>query len=180
MNIANKLTILRVMLIPIFLVFILTDFTAMNHIYALVIFAVASFTDFLDGYLARSMNLVTNFGKFMDPLADKLLVASALIAFVYLGWLAPWVVILIISREFLISGFRVVAASEGLVIAASKWGKIKTVFQMVMILVLMARFDGEYIFYIENALVYIAVIFTIISAVDYMVKNKHVLTEGSK
>ncbi|TCK97957.1 CDP-diacylglycerol--glycerol-3-phosphate 3-phosphatidyltransferase [Natranaerovirga hydrolytica] len=180
MNIANKLTILRVILIPVFLIFLLTDFSTHNNIYALIIFAVASFTDFLDGYLARSLNLVTNFGKFMDPLADKLLVSSALISFVYLEWLAPWVVIVIISREFIISGFRVVAASDGLVIAASYWGKIKTVFQMVMIIVLMANFSGTTIYYIEQILIYLAVIFTVISAIDYMVKNQHVFTEGSK
>jgi CDP-diacylglycerol--glycerol-3-phosphate 3-phosphatidyltransferase len=181
MNIANKLTIFRVILIPFFLVFLLTNFLEpWNHLIALVIFVVASFTDFLDGYLARSMNLVTNFGKFMDPLADKLLVASALIAFIQLGWLPAWMVIVILSREFIISGFRLVAASEGLVIAANYWGKIKTVIQMTMIIVLMANLQGEVMYYIEQSLIYLAVILTIISGVDYIVKNRHVLSEGSK
>ncbi|MFP4697487.1 MAG: CDP-diacylglycerol--glycerol-3-phosphate 3-phosphatidyltransferase [Eubacteriales bacterium] len=181
MNIANKLTVFRVILIPFFLVFLLTEFLEpYNKIIALIIFIVASFTDYLDGYLARSRNLVTNFGKFMDPLADKLLVASALIAFVQLGILPAWIVVIIISREFIISGFRLVAASGGLVIAANYLGKLKTVFQMAMIIVLIPNFQQDFMYYVEQILIYGAVILTVISLIDYVIKNHHVFSEGSK
>ena len=137
MNLPNKLTILRTILIPFFLIFIYTDFWGKGNAYiAVAIFIIASLTDLLDGKIARKYNLVTNFGKFMDPLADKLLVCSALIALVDLGKLAGWIVIVIIAREFIISGFRLVASDNGVVIAASYWGKFKTTFQMIMIILL--------------------------------------------
>ena len=178
MNIANKLTLFRILLIPFFLFFLLTNTIDNSNYIALAIFAIASFTDFLDGYLARKLNLITNFGKFMDPLADKLLVSSALIAFVQMELLPAWIVVVIISREFIVSGFRLVAASEGLVIAANYWGKIKTVFQIIMIIVLMAQIDVSFMNYIEQGLIYLSLILTIISGVEYVRQNLHVLKEG--
>lgn len=139
MNLPNKLTVLRVLMIPFFVVFMLMDIVpGMDKWIALAIFVIASLTDLLDGKIARKYNLVTNFGKFMDPLADKLLVSSAMICLVEMGRLPAWIVIIIISREFIISGFRLVASDSGIVIAASYWGKFKTVFQMAMIIVLIA------------------------------------------
>ncbi len=173
MNIANKLTLLRVVLIPAFIYFLLNQ----SMTIALIIFAVASFTDFLDGHLARKLNLITNFGKFMDPLADKLLVTSALICFVELGAISSWVVIVIISREFIVSIFRAIAAAEGIVIAASWWGKSKTISQMIMIIVLLlGNFPFSLVhFPMDTVLIWIATILTIISGYDYIVKNKEVL-----
>lgn len=173
MNIANKLTLLRVVLIPAFIYFLLNQ----SMTIALIIFAVASFTDFLDGHLARKLNLITNFGKFMDPLADKLLVTSALICFVELGAISSWVVIVIISREFIVSIFRAIAAAEGIVIAASWWGKSKTISQMIMIIVLLlGNFPFSLVhFPMDIVLIWIATILTIISGYDYIVKNKEVL-----
>ena len=136
MNLPNKLTVLRVIMVPVFLVFLLGDFFPAAKWVALALFILASLTDFLDGYLARKMDLVTNFGKFMDPLADKLLVCSALIALIEMNRIAAWVVIVIIGREFIISGFRLVASDNGVVIAASYWGKFKTVSHMSMIILL--------------------------------------------
>ena len=143
MNLPNKLTILRIFMIPFFVFFLLTDFAgSYSDLIALLIFIIASLTDLLDGYLARKYHLVTNFGKFMDPLADKLLVCSAMICLVELGRLPAWIVVIIISREFIISGFRLVASDSGVVIAAGNLGKIKTVVQMVMVCVLIADFGG--------------------------------------
>ena len=139
MNIANKLTVLRILLIPVFL-FVLLSNMPNNFIIALVIFIIASFTDFLDGYLARSLNLVTKLGKFLDPLADKLLVISAMLAFIELGLLSSTVVLIIVSRELIISVFRAIAASEGIVIAASWWGKLKTNSQILMIIIFRFQF----------------------------------------
>ena len=179
MNLPNKLTLIRVLMIPLFLVFLLNDFFGgWDNEIAAVIFIVASITDWLDGYLARKNNIVTNFGKFMDPLADKLLVCSALIAFVEIGYLPAWIVIVIISREFIISGFRLVAADNGIVIAASYWGKFKTVFQMIMIIVLIFNLSIPYIGIIENVLIYTALALTVISLVDYLIKNKSVMING--
>ena len=144
MNLPNKLTVLRVIMIPFFVVFMLMDITgAADKWIALAIFIVASLTDLLDGKIARKYNLVTNFGKFMDPLADKLLVSAAMICMIEKGMLASWIVIIIISREFIISGFRLVASDGGIVIAASYWGKFKTVFQMMMIIVLIMDLGGS-------------------------------------
>ncbi|MDF2820360.1 MAG: putative rane protein [Clostridiales bacterium] len=192
MNIANRLTLIRVLLIPLFLVFMLIDFWDYNNYIAFVIFAVASYTDYLDGHLARKHNLVTNFGKFMDPLADKLLVGAALIGFVELGIVPAWIVIITISREFIISGFRLVAASQGLVMAAGWWGKVKTAVQMTMILVLLLwmnfhTYDIVILEYFDTLLKYVGIItmyasvaLAIISATEYIVKNLNVLKEGSK
>lgn len=174
MNLPNKLTIVRACMIPFFLYFLYTG----NKWVALAIFCIASFTDFLDGYLARKWNLVTNFGKFMDPLADKLLVCSALIAFVDLSKIAGWIVIVIIAREFIISGFRLVASDCGVVIAAGYWGKFKTVTQMALIIVVLADLGGIFNF-IETVLLYGSVILTIISLIDYLYVNRNVLTEGN-
>lgn len=177
MNIANRLTVLRVILIPFFLLalYFLPDGLA-NYV-AVAIFIVASATDWLDGYLARAKNLVTNFGKFMDPLADKLLVAAALIYFAEVGVIPAWIVIIIISREFIISGFRLVAVDNGKVIAASWWGKIKTATTMVMIIVLLFNFPGKIMNLVNWTLIIAATVFTIISAIDYIVKNISVFHE---
>ena len=146
------------------------------RIVANVLFIIASLTDLFDGKIARKYNMVTNFGKFMDPLADKLLVCSALICLIELGQLAAWVVIVIISREFIISGFRLVAADNGVVIAASYWGKFKTTFQMIAVILLI--FDIPALRMVANITVVIAVALTIISLVDYVAKNYRILTEG--
>ncbi len=178
MNLPNKLTMLRVIMIPFFLVFLLTDVAGGASRYiAAGIFIVASLTDMLDGKIARKYNLVTNFGKFMDPLADKLLVCSAMIAFVELGRLPAWIVIVIISREFIISGFRLVAADNGVVIAASYWGKFKTTFQMLMIIMLVLQLNFPYVDIVEWTLVYIALVLTIVSLVDYIWKNRGVMRD---
>ena len=177
MNLPNKLTLLRVCMIPFFVVFMLTDLGgAYGKYIALALFAAASLTDMLDGKIARKYNLVTNFGKFMDPLADKLLVCSAMICLTAQGRLAAWIVIVIISREFIISGFRLVASDKGVVIAASYWGKFKTVFQMLMIIVLILDL-GEAARLAEQALIWAALILTVVSLADYMVKNREVLKE---
>ncbi len=178
MNLPNKLTVLRVIMIPFFVVFMLMDITGeADKWIALAIFIVASLTDLLDGKIARKYNLVTNFGKFMDPLADKLLVSAAMICMIEKGMLASWIVIIIISREFIISGFRLVASDGGIVIAASYWGKFKTVFQMMMIIVLIMDLGGVFDI-IGTALVWIALALTIVSLIDYVIKNKQVLTQG--
>ena len=180
MNLPNKLTVLRVIMVPFFVFFMLTDVGgAANKWIALVLFIVASLTDMLDGKIARKYNLVTNFGKFMDPLADKLLVCSALIALVDLGKLAGWIVIVIIAREFIISGFRLVASDNGVVIAASYWGKFKTTFQMIMIILLVLDLPFKYMNIINMAVVYIALALTVISLIDYIAKNYKVFIEGS-
>ena len=180
MNLPNKLTVLRVCMIPFFVVMLLLN-GGENQTYryiAAAIFIVASLTDMLDGKIARKYNLVTNFGKFMDPLADKLLVCSALICLVDLKQLPAWMVIVIISREFIISGFRLIASDNGIVIAASYWGKFKTVFQMAMIIVLIAAFEGSVFEVVEQILIWVSLILTIVSLVDYIRKNKEVLTQG--
>ena len=175
MNLPNKLTMFRVILIPFFVLFMLVDITTVDKWIALAIFIVASLTDLLDGKIARKYNLVTNFGKFMDPLADKLLVCSALICLVELAKLPAWMVIVIIAREFIISGFLLIASDNGVVIAASYWGKFKTTFQMVMICLLIA--DIAAIGIITNVIVWIALILTVVSLIDYLVKNKDIMKE---
>lgn len=181
MNLPNKITILRVILIPFFVFFMLADTVPNARYIAAVIFIIASLTDTLDGYLARKYQLVSNFGKFMDPLADKLLVCSALVCFVALpdNPMPAWVVIVIISRDFIISGFRLVASDAGVVIAASWWGKIKTVVQMLMSILLIVNFDGEIIDTIELVFIYAALILTVVSLVDYLKKNWSVLDDGN-
>ena len=178
MNLPNKLTTFRVILIPFFVFFMLApDMTGINNYIAVAIFIVASLTDLLDGKIARKYNLVTNFGKFMDPLADKLLVCSAMICMIPDGTLAAWFVIVIIAREFIISGFRLVASDNGVVIAASYWGKFKTTFQMLMIIVLILNLGGVFDM-IGLVLTWIALILTVVSLIDYLVKNKQVILEG--
>ncbi|MGN0249459.1 MAG: CDP-diacylglycerol--glycerol-3-phosphate 3-phosphatidyltransferase [Lachnospiraceae bacterium] len=198
MNLPNKLTLSRVIMVPFFVFFILLvpQYLFFKWI-ALAIFVIASLTDLLDGKIARKYNLVTNFGKFMDPLADKLLVCSALIAMSSLGVIPAWITIVIIAREFIISGFRLIAAEKGVVIAASMWGKWKTTFQMVMLCVQMVVMDqyvsvngniaanGLYVvtpFYqvlmmIGSITMYIALILTVVSLIDYLLKNKDVLKD---
>ena len=176
MNVPNTLTIIRVLLIPFFVAFMLCNITAYDNYIALAIFIVASLTDTLDGYLARKNNQVTNFGKFMDPLADKPLVCSALICLLSNGMISTVVVLIIIAREFIISGFRLVAVDNGIVIAASWWGKAKTISQMIMIILLIASFGGIFNV-LETAFVYIATVLTVISLVDYIWKNRAVLNE---
>ena len=177
MNLPNKLTILRTLMIPVFLFFLLTDCAGdYSKWIAVVVFILASLTDFLDGHIARKYNLVTNFGKFMDPLADKLLVCSAMIALVGMHRLSSIIAIIIIAREFIISGFRLIASDNGIVIAASYWGKFKTNFQMFMIIMLIIDLGTSTAVMIENILIVIATALTIISLVDYLVKNKQVLS----
>jgi len=173
MNLPNKLTIIRILMVPMFVLFLLTELGGrFNNLITLVLFVTASLTDLLDGYLARKNNLVTNFGKFMDPLADKLLVCSALICFVATKQLPAWMVIVIIAREFIISGFRLIASDEGVVIAASYWGKVKTTVQIIMIIALIIEFPYALI------IAWIAVILTVVSLVDYIVKNIQVIKKG--
>ena len=168
MNVPNTLTVLRVIMIPFFVLFMLGDITSVDKYIALGIFIAASLTDTLDGYLARKNNQVTNFGKFMDPLADKLLVCAAMICLMDLDRLPSWIVIIIISREFIISGFRLIAADNGIVIAASWWGKAKT------IILLVADFGGVFDM-IGQVMIYLALVLTVVSLVDYIAKNKQVL-----
>lgn len=181
MNLPNKITMIRIVLIPFFVFFMLTDYVAYSNYIAAGIFIVASLTDTLDGYLARKYNLVSNFGKFVDPLADKLLVCSALVCFVAApdNPMPAWGVIVIISRDFIISGFRLVASDAGVVIAASWWGKIKTVVQMLMSILLILNFEGTVINVIEYVFIYAAIILTVVSLVDYLWKNWKVLDDGN-
>jgi len=176
MNLANKITLLRVLLIPIFMIVLLSNLKWNNYI-AAVIFIVASLTDSLDGYIARSKNQITTFGKFVDPLADKLLVTTALICLTEIGKVPAWIVIIILSREFTITGFRTIAASEGITIAASPLGKIKTITQLIAITALLINnYPFSYInFPFDRIMLYISLLFTILSGVDYIYKNRHVL-----
>ena len=178
MNLPNKLTVLRVIMIPFFVAALLYDGGANQNMryVAAALFIIASLTDMLDGKIARKYNLVTNFGKFMDPLADKLLVCSALICMIELRELPAWMVIIIISREFIISGFRLVASDNGVVIAASYWGKFKTTFQMIGVVLLI--FNLPALSMVTTIVIWIALALTVISLVDYVVKNAGVLTEG--
>ncbi len=176
MNTPNKLTIFRVILIPFFIFFMLTDlFPGVSSWIACAIFVIASLTDWLDGYLARKNNQITDFGKFMDPLADKLLVCSALICFVELRQIAAWVVIIIISREFIISGFRLIASDNGVVIAANYWGKFKTASQMIMTILLIVNLGGIFDI-LELIFIWLALILTVISLVTYLWQNRKVLS----
>lgn len=176
MNTPNKLTVLRMIMVPFFVLFMLTGLGGeASKWISLAIFVVASTTDWLDGYLARKLNLVTNFGKFMDPLADKLLVCSAMICLIETGKLAAWIVIVIIAREFIISGFRLIAVENGVVIAANYWGKFKTVAQMIMIILLIADLGGVFGI-LETIFVWLSVALTIVSLVTYIWQNKNVLS----
>lgn len=175
MNLPNKLTLLRVFMIPVFLLVLFLAPEPINRYVAVIIFIVASLTDMLDGKIARKYNLVSNFGKFMDPLADKLLVMSALVSMVALEDLAAWVVIIILAREFAITGFRTLAMEANIVMAASWWGKVKTTTQMIMIPVVLLQLPFSCMPMVENILVALAVFFTIFSGADYILKNKQVL-----
>ena len=193
MNLANKLTMLRIILVPIFLIFIVVKGIPYGSIIATLIFIIASLTDQLDGYIARSRNEITNFGKFMDPLADKLLVTAALVSLVELNLVPGWAVVVILAREFAVSGLRTLAASDGIVIAASWWGKIKTVTQIIAILLLLFQvninssvsainfannnsFLSGFFAYVPETMMFIAVLITIISGIDYFVKNKNAIS----
>lgn len=179
MNLPNKLTMFRVFMIPFFVIFMLANVTGEYDKYiAVAIFIIASLTDMLDGKIARKYNLVTNFGKFMDPLADKLLVCSALICLIG-DKLQAWIVIVIISRELIISGFRTIAADNGVVIAASWWGKYKTTLQMLMIIIMIVNLNYSWYGILEYVFIYLSLVLTIISLVDYLVKNRQVLVDGS-
>lgn len=183
MNLPNKLTTLRMFLVPVFAVVFLvggSDNYA-TRIAACIIFCAASLTDMLDGKIARKYNLITDYGKFMDPLADKLLVCTAMICLMSFGQLPAWFLIVIIAREFIISGFRLIAADNGVVIAASYWGKFKTVFQMAMVIVMILKIRvapfALFFEVLETLLMYIAVILTVVSLIDYLLKNRNVLKD---
>ena len=184
MNLPNKLTLLRVILVQFFLLFLLVDQIPLHGLWALVIFAAASITDALDGHIARSRGLITDFGKFLDPVADKVLVFAALIAFVELGLASSVAVVIMMAREFLVSSMRMVAASKGRVIAAGKSGKVKTAVTMVsivVILLLMALGDlvpgmTVSLAAISNVLIWICGVITVYSGVEYLVQNKDVFT----
>lgn len=190
MNLPNKLTIFRVILIVPFVILLLGGYAQwgwfqtvfggiadITDYIALVIFIIASLTDMLDGKIARKYNLVTNFGKFMDPLADKLLVCAALICLIELDRIPAWIVIIIISREFIISGFRLIAADNRVVIAANYWGKFKTTFQMVMVCLMIVNLESLTV--LTQIVMWIALALTVISLVDYILKNKGVLFDGN-
>jgi CDP-diacylglycerol--glycerol-3-phosphate 3-phosphatidyltransferase len=177
MNLPNKLTMMRVLLIPVFVVALLVPIgVSWQKWIALAIFIVASLTDLADGKIARKYNLVTNFGKFMDPLADKLLVCAALVCLVSLERIPAWVVIIIISREFIVSGLRLIAVDQGVVIAASMWGKVKTVFQMTMIILMLA--DIAQLALITAIVMWIALVLTVVSLADYITKNIHLINDA--
>ncbi len=178
MNIANKLTLFRVALVPFFVLFMLTNFTPYNRWIAFAIFLIATITDKLDGTIARKYNMITDFGKFMDPIADKLLVSSALICLTGTGEIPVWATIVIIAREFAISGIRLVAADNGTAIAASWWGKIKTIAQMGMIIIILTDLDALRL--PGQIIMYVAIVLTVISAVEYIIKNRKVIAFGSK
>ena len=163
-------------IVPFLVIFLLTGWGGeANRYISLTLFVVASVTDWFDGYLARKNNLVTNFGKFMDPLADKLLVCSAMICMIDLKRLSAWFVIIIIAREFIISGFRLIAAENGIVIAANYWGKFKTASQMIMIILLKLHFDGIFVI-LEQIFIWLSLALTIISLITYIWQNRTVLS----
>ena len=177
MNTPNKLTVARMIMVPFLVVFLLTGWGGeANRYISLILFVAASITDWFDGYLARKNHLVTNFGKFMDPLADKLLVCSAMICMIELGRLPAWFVIIIIGREFIISGFRLVAAENGIVIAANYWGKFKTVSQMIMIILLILHFDLSVFVILEQIFIWLSLALTVISLMTYIWQNRSVLS----
>lgn len=174
MNLPNKLTLARVILVPIFVFFLLTDFVPFSPVIALVIFIAASVTDALDGHIARKNNLITNFGKFLDPLADKVLVVSALLCFVELGIISSVPVIIIVAREFMVSGLRLVTANEGVVVPAGIWGKLKTAFTMVTIVIILIFLClNPFVFtlpgiIITEVLIWISTALTVISGGQYL------------
>ena len=177
MNLPNKITIFRVIMIPVFLVFMLVPEIPYGNYFAAIVFVVACLSDALDGYLARKHNLVTNFGKFMDPLADKLLVCSALICFVELSYMSAWIVIIIIAREFIISGFRLIASDNGVVIAASYCGKFKTIAQMIACILLIVQLPFSFADVLEQIFIWLALLLTVVSLCEYIWKNRNILKE---
>lgn len=177
MNLPNKITIFRVCMIPVFLVFMLVPGIPFGNYIATAVFAIACVSDALDGHIARKHNLVTNFGKFMDPLADKLLVCSALICFVELSYMPAWIVVVIIAREFIISGFRLIASDNGVVIAASYWGKFKTIAQMITCILLIIQLPFAWIDVVEQVFIWLSLILTVVSLCEYIWKNRNVLKE---
>ena len=177
MNLPNKITIFRVCMIPVFLVFMLVPNIPCGNYIATAVFAIACASDALDGYIARKHNLVTNFGKFMDPLADKLLVCSALICFVELSYMPAWIVIVIIAREFIISGFRLIASDNGVVIAASYWGKFKTIAHMITCILLIVQLPFSWVEVVEQIFIWLSLVLTVVSLCEYIWKNRNVLKE---
>lgn len=181
MNLPNKLTLLRVILVPIFMAFMVFGKDMQWAMFVgLILFAAASITDWLDGKIARAQGLITTFGKFADPLADKMLTTAAFLVFMYYGMIGPWPIFIILVREFAVSGIRLAAAADGEVIAAAFWGKFKTVMQMITIIVgilmlCIPMIPGEVTALITNILVWISVLFTIISGVEYIFKNRKLL-----
>lgn len=178
MNLANQLTIVRVLLVPVFMYYLMQD-TPSTRIIALVLFVVASLTDMLDGYVARNYNQITKLGKLLDPLADKILVTAALVCLVGLNQIPAWIVVLILAREFIVSIFRAIAASDGIVIAASVWGKLKTISQMAaIILILLNNFPFQALHIpMDQIVLYLAALLTLISGIDYIYKNRSLLKE---
>ncbi len=178
MNLANKITLFRVVLIPVFMVLFMIENTACRTL-ALVIFIIASLSDALDGYIARNYNQITNFGKFVDPLADKMLTTAAFLIMLHFGRMSPYALMIVLAREFMVAGVRQIAAADGKDIAASMWGKLKTVSQMVAIIaaiILMLPFAPETAgIIITDILVWLSVLFTLISGIDYLWKNRFVL-----
>lgn len=176
MNLPNKITLGRVLMIPIYLIFMLVPGIPYGRLIAAIIFTLAAITDAIDGYIARKHNLITNFGKFMDPIADKLLVCSALICFVEFNQMPSWITIIIISREFIVSGFRLIASDNDVVLAASWWGKIKTIVQVIMSVLLTLNLDYSFFNILEVITMYLAMVLTVISLVDYLYKNRQLLS----
>jgi CDP-diacylglycerol--glycerol-3-phosphate 3-phosphatidyltransferase len=176
MNLANKITLLRILMIPIFMAFMLIEFPYHMEA-AMLVFLLASLTDKLDGYIARKYNMITDFGKFMDPLADKLLVTGAFLILIQLGRLEAWIVFIILTREFAVTGLRTLAAAQNIIIAASKYGKIKTVTQIIAIIILILdnRPFNLINLPMDTIMVYMALIITILSGLDYFIKNKQVI-----
>ena len=174
MNLPNKLTVVRMVLVPFFVAALLLSKTndSLKWV-ALALFVIASLTDFADGYIARKYNLITNFGKFMDPLADKIRTISGMICLIELGRIPSWIVVIIVAREFIISGFRLVAAENGVVIAANYWGKFKTTFQMIMIILMIMNIPQLQI--LTDIVMWIALALTLISLWTYIMANKQVL-----
>lgn len=176
MNTANKITMIRVFLVPIFMVLFMIDSTVC-HYAALGVFILASVTDAIDGHVARKYNQITTFGKFVDPLADKVLTTAAFLILMYYGHMSVWAVMIVLVREFMVAGVRLVAAGEGNVVAASMWGKLKTVSQMIAIIaaMLLLPYERFYAHFASDVLIWISVVFTVISGIDYLAKNWHLM-----
>ena len=177
-NVPNQLTIARICMIPLVVVLILWVPKPLGNILSMIVFILACLTDAADGYIARRYNYITTFGKFMDPLADKLLVISAMICLVDLGRLESWIVILIIAREFIISGFRLIAVEKGVVIAANFWGKIKTISQMLMVILMLGNFGG-FLSLAAQILKWISLVLTLVSLGTYLIQNRNVLKDNN-